>query len=330
MVQNDSMASLPEKERRDATDKTLPVTVWATEVITPQDHYNHGLVEILVAKRTKYQDLLIGDKGVYGRALFLDGRFQLAEGDQAYYSETLAHVPALLHGTPKTALVLGGGDGGVVRQLLKWKCIERVVVVDIDGEAVNACKRWLEKTHGNCWDDPRVELLIEDALVYIGRCSDKFDVVLSDLTDPVDDSPSLKLFCKEFFSSVKGCMEKNGVLAVQSGAASLLEHRYHFPRIRRTLNEVFSHAVPFQVFAPSYGSPLGFCVASDSNLDIFRNAAILDKLLKEGLSGHLEILDGRAFQASFCLPVCVQRAMKEESVVYSESSIMPEWTVRSS
>lgn len=316
MEQDDkNKAKAPQREKRE-------IQVWKAEKLTPYDYYKHGLVEILESSKTKYQNMIIGDKGTFGRALFLDGRLQTAEGDEEFYHEPLVHVPCLLHESPKNVLVLGGADGGAAKQLLRWRTVSRVVVVDIDGEVVKACRKWLPQIHGNCWEDTRTELIVGDALDYIEDCKDKFDVVLVDLTDPDYGSPSFQLFTKEFFSKVKKCMSEDATMATLGGSSSLVEDAHLLPRVHNTLKAVFGHVATYRTYVGTYGTPLAFCVASSKDMKIYRDYREFDEIIKRNVRGELQVIDGRALQGSFGLPPCLRRAIAREEVVFSMESDM--------
>ena len=121
--------------------------VWISEYITPWDIYQHGVNRILASKRTNFQEMQIVETGAYGKALVLDGKWQSCTGDEFLYHEPLVHPAMIAHGNPKRVLILGGGEGATAREVLRWKCVERAVMVDIDGEVVAACREHLPEMH---------------------------------------------------------------------------------------------------------------------------------------------------------------------------------------
>jgi spermidine synthase len=293
--------------------------LWFSEYITPFDVYQHGVRRVDVVESTAYQDLVIADIGTYGKALFLDGKLQCTSGDEALYHEPLCHVPCLLHGSPKNVLILGGGDGGAARELLKWDTIQRIDIVDIDDQVIQACKKHLSVIHHGSLHDPRVKVHATDAWAFVQKSTDQYDVILSDLTDPLEHGPSLALFTREFFLAVKGRLHHDGVFVTQAGPTSLNESPMH-PRIVKTLQAVFASVYPFQAFIPSYGSPQGFAVASDKPLVVHGDAAVeaVERLIAERLGeAALRTLDGISFTGLFCLPKDVREQIKREKIVYS-------------
>ena len=136
-------------------------------------------------------------------------------------------APGVNHGAPRTVLVLGGGEGATVREVLKWKTVERVVMVDIDGEVVEACKRYLPEMHQGAFDDPRTELVIGDALAYLDRADQTWDIIISDLSDPIEEGPSFRLFTKEYFAQCRRALKPDGYFVVQAGSLAPPEMGLH-------------------------------------------------------------------------------------------------------
>ena len=181
-------------------------TLWLTEYNTPHDAYCHGIVEVLYQKKTKFQEMLVVRSGAYGKALILDGCWQSSTGDEFMYHEVLVHPACVLNGAPEKVLIMGGGEGAALREVLKWKSVRQATMVDLDGEVVEACRQYLPEMHQGAFDDPRTEIFIEDADRFLDRTDRRWDVIISDLTDPLEDGPSHKLFTQEFFKKCRRAM----------------------------------------------------------------------------------------------------------------------------
>ena len=240
------------------------------EFITPVDRYEHDLAEVLAEGTTDYQDFLIGRSEVWGRMLILDGVVQSTEADEFIYHEGIIH-PAMYAAAsvaPVTdVLILGGGEGASLREVLRWSTVKRATMVDIDGDVVQACRAHLPQHHRGSFDDPRVTLLHEDAVAYLRSLpDDSLDVVISDMTDPVEDGPSTFCFTVEYFEQIRRILRPHGVLAVQAGPSSPVEIALH-AKVIRTLREAFDHVIPYAVDAPCYGRDLGFVIASQEALE---------------------------------------------------------------
>ena len=136
----------------------------------------------------------------WGNVLYLDDVLNVSERDEFVYHEMIVHVPMMIHPNPKRVLIIGGGDGGSARELLKHKDLDKAVMIDIDGVVVNECKKHMPSLHGGAFDDPRLELIIGDGIDYIQKSADNsFDVIIVDSTDPIPDSCGEVLFTTEFY-----------------------------------------------------------------------------------------------------------------------------------
>ncbi|PLZ82021.1 spermidine synthase, partial [Fischerella thermalis WC213] len=133
---------------------------WVNEYITPWDIYAHGVTAVLAYQKTEYQEMYIVETGTYGKALVLDGKWQSCTGDEFLYHEPLVHPAMIFHGAPRKVLILGGGEGATAREVLRWQTVDKVVMIDIDGEVVEACKQHLSEMHQNAFDDPRLHVVI--------------------------------------------------------------------------------------------------------------------------------------------------------------------------
>src|SRR5574344_993259 len=170
--------------------------------------------DVLFSEQSKYQKVEILDsESSLGKILTLDDLMMATEGDEYFYHEMIAHIPMMNHKCPKNVLVIGGGDGGTVREVLKHKTVEKVVLCEIDEMVVDVSKKYLP-TIACKLDDPKVEVVIEDAIKYIKDKKDMFDVILIDSTDPM--GPGVGLFTEEFYTNVKESLKKDGIMVAQS------------------------------------------------------------------------------------------------------------------
>jgi spermidine synthase len=197
----------------------LAAACFYVETLYPDWGQRMEVKEVLYEEKTDYQDLIIFENSRFGRVLALDGVIQTTYADADIYSEMLVHVPFLAHGDVKNVLIIGGGDGGVLRQALRYKNLERAVVVDIDASVVSSTKRWMPKICGDAFEDPRTEVVIQDATLYVKECSTKFDVIICDSTDPF--GPGAVLFTDEFYGDCKKCLTPGGVFVNQNGVPFL-------------------------------------------------------------------------------------------------------------
>ena len=292
-------------------------SVWIPEHINPGEHLMHGIKRVLLHKQTKFQEMILVESTSRGRALVLDGMWQSCELDEFLYHEPLVHPACIAHGAPKTALILGGGEGATTRELLKWKSIEKVVMVDIDGEVVEACKEFLPGMHQGAFDDPRFEVVIDDALKYIAQTDVQWDIVISDLSDPIEDGPAYALFTKEYFDGIKKVMSPDGVFVAQSGPTGPGEMKLHV-RLVNTLASVFPHWANYCSAIPSYFNPWGFCICSNNPISTMPDIEAVDKLLAEMVKGELKMFDGRTLLGLLQPGKHLREAIEAETRVYSQ------------
>ncbi len=317
----------PTSVRRATVPRTIPGVDGApafqfAEFITPGDRYVHDLAEVYVEGSTPFQDYLIGRSEAWGRMLVLDGVVQSTEADEFIYHEGIVH-PACYAAAAvepvRDVLVLGGGEGACLREVLRWPSVRSVTMVDIDAEVVTACREHLPRHHMGAFDDPRVTLLHTDAVEFLRTsASDQYDVIISDMTDPVEEGPSTFCFTIEYFEQLKRVMRPHGVLAVQAGPASPVEIALH-AKVIRTMQAVFASVIPYAVDAPCYGRDLGFVIASDQELSPRLSASRIRSLDPDLLREHMwltpELLVGK-----LSIPPYLAQAVSARSDVYSDAA----------
>ena len=226
----------------------------------------------------------------------------------------------ILHPNPKRVLILGGGEGATLREVLKHKSVKEVVMVDIDGEVVDFCKEHLEMFHKGAFDDPRTTLIIGDAKEYIYNKDEKFDVIISDLCCPLEDSPAKMLYTVEFYNVLKTRLTENGIFLAQTGPGDIPGFKV-YSSIYATLNEVFESIHPFSSLVPSFIVPWGFQIALNN---IKQNPLLLtkeeiDSLLDERLiNNDLGYYDSVAHQRMFNMPKHLTKILKNETNIISE------------
>lgn len=170
--------------------------------------------ETLYRGRTDYQDVLIFRNSTFGKVMALDGFVQLTDLDNHIYHEMLAHVPLTAHGAAEDVLIIGGGDGGILKEVLKHP-VGRVVQVEIDPQVIELAKRYFPAVSDGAFDDPRACVLVEDGVGYVEKTDARFDVVIIDSTDPV--GPGELLFSDAFYANCRALLRDGGLIAIQSG-----------------------------------------------------------------------------------------------------------------
>ncbi|MEL6929854.1 MAG: spermidine synthase [Cyanobacteria bacterium J06600_6] len=294
----------------------LKADLWINEYITPWDIYTHGVTKILAHSQTPYQEMYIVETGAFGKGLVLDGKWQSCTTDEFIYHEALVQPALIAHQNPRRVLVLGGGEGATIREVLRWKSVERVTMVDIDGVVVKACQQHLPEMHQNAFEDPRVELIIADALQILDQTADTWDIIISDLSDPIESGPSFALFTKEYFAKLKKVLNPGGYVMVQAGPISPPEVQDH-ARLVNTLKTVFAHVTSLSAPTPSYGRAWGFALCSELAIARQPVPESTDRLLQAKTTGGLRFIDGISLLGILQSPLYVRQAIAAETTVYT-------------
>ncbi|MFZ8837485.1 MAG: polyamine aminopropyltransferase, partial [Pyrobaculum sp.] len=236
---------------------------------------------IHAVKRSKYQTIIIADTEDYDRALILDDYIQSSYQDEHYYHESLVHPAMVTHPAPRDVLILGGGEGATLREVLKHKTVQRAVMVDIDGDVVELSRRYLPEMHQGSFDDPRARVTIEDGFVYVEnalKAGDKYDVVIMDLTDPYGSDIAKQLYAPEFFQKIRKILRDDGVVVTQAGNSFFFPDAYDI--VLNGVRSVFPIVAEYEVWIPSFGYAANFILGSRHDPAAL-TAEEVDKRLKE-------------------------------------------------
>ena len=292
---------------------------WFFETTTAFEGHMHAIARTIVEAQTKFQHVEILQTAAYGKTLVLDGRIQSSQGDEFIYHEALVH-PGMLttEGPPRSALVIGGGEGATLREILRYPSITRAVMVDIDGEVVELCKTHLPEMHQGAFDDPRTQVRHEDARAYLEKSNDRFDFITVDLVEPLEEGPARMLFTQEFYALVRDRLTPGGTMTMQAGMTKLGELGF-FTSIHRTLREVFPVVAAYQSFISCFGTPWGFIVASKKVDPARQGAQAVDKLIAERVKGSLEYWDGVTHQHAFSLPKFIRKAVAKQTRIVTDA-----------
>ena len=221
--------------------------LWIRERFQDRTELGYKVSNVLHHSVSDFQEIDVVDTVALGRMLLLDGMVMTSERDEFIYHELITHIPMLAHPHPERVLVIGGGDGGVIREVLKHSSVTRAVLCEIDGEVMSVCKRYLPDIAGKL-EDPRVEIVVRDGAAYIAGQHNAFDVILIDSTDPV--GPGEKLFTAEFYGHVLAALTENGVMTNQSESPIAVPEECR--RIHRLLRSVFPVVRLYTACVPSY------------------------------------------------------------------------------
>ncbi|MCL5038204.1 MAG: polyamine aminopropyltransferase [Chloroflexi bacterium] len=265
--------------------------------------------ERVYSGRTAFQKVEIVDSDLFGRILFLDEDIQSSEKDEFIYHETLVHPGLILSPSPEKVLIIGGGEGATLREVLRDPGVKEAVMVDIDGELVELCKKMLPQWSRGAFDDPRARLFYTDAFKWIKDSDEKFDVIISDLTDPDSDSPSGALFNDDFIRMLKDALTPDGVLVLQASAPSF-KARFHDNNIRN-IRKVFKNIFIGFIYIPSFLYDWSFIFACKNESKELPGKDEVDRMLeRRGIKG-LRLYDGETHQRMFSLPKYYRERVKD-------------------
>ena len=231
------------------------------ETLHPHFGQYFAIDQLVYQQKTEHQDLIIFDNANMGRVMALDGVVQTTERDEFIYHEMMAHVPLLAHGSAKRVLIIGGGDGGMLREVCKHHSIEHITMVEIDASVVEFCKQYLPNHSAGAYDDKRLELVIDDGVNFVKTTAQRYDVIISDCTDPI--GPGASLFESAFYQACARILKEGGVFVAQNGVAFLqLEEAI---TSKKKLASYFSDVSFYQAAIPTYyGGIMSFAWASQS------------------------------------------------------------------
>jgi spermidine synthase len=273
------------------------------EWLNENSAYGFRATRRLETLRTPYQLLEVFDTPQWGKLFRLDGCYMTSERDEFYYHEPIVHTAAVAHPAPRSALVIGGGDGGSSEELLKHPSIERVVLAELDAEVVRVSREHLAAVHRGAFDDPRLEMRIGDGKRFVEEQLDRadgerFDLVVLDLTDP--DTPAHQLYTREFFELVKRVLAPGGAVTLHIGSPVYTAERV--ARLCTDLRAVFGIVRPFGLYVPLYGAYWGMACASDTIDPLAIDPETVERRVAERKLDALEYYNGDVHRALFALP----------------------------
>ena len=290
---------------------------WFRDPINPNFVQLHKLEDVIYSGKTKFQSVQVINTSSFGKCLVLDEKIQSSEMDEFIYHEALVQPAMLAHPDPKKVLIAGGGEGATLREVLSHRSVEKAVMVDLDGEAVDLCRRFLPSMHQGAFEDKRVELLHLDAREYLANSGQGFDIIIIDLTDPLEGGPSYLLYTTEFYKMASQRLNPRGILSVQCGSCTYGEASAYVA-INSTLKTAFSTVLPYQAHVPSFGGLWGFTLAAQQ-LDLPSGEEVDDRISAR-VSGGLRFYDGITHQGLFCLPLYLRQELSRGADIITDAN----------
>ena len=233
---------------------------WFSETLHGNFQLRLFVEKTLFQEKTEHQDLHVFENPEFGRVLTLDGIIQTTEGDEFIYHEMLAHVPVLAHGAARRVLIIGGGDGGMLKQVLRHDGVE-ATLVEIDQSVIDLCRKYLPGISEDAFDSPRARVVITDGAKYVAETDERYDVIIVDSTDPI--GPGAVLFSAEFYKDCKRCLTPGGILVTQNGVPFF--QKDELTNSYRRLTPLFKDVAFFVASVPTYsGGFMAFGWATDN------------------------------------------------------------------
>jgi spermidine synthase len=280
---------------------------WYVEEFAPTEQHRHAIDELFFSGRTEFQQIAVLSSPVFGKMLVIDGDTQSSQVDERIYHESLVH-PALAAAADRSeVLILGGGEGATLREVLRSPQVARATMVDIDGRVIELSKEFLPEWSAGAFDDPRAHVVVGDALAYMRDRDGRYGVILSDLTEPLEDSPSNPLFNEEVFALIKSRLLEGGIYALQASTAGVHNAALHC-KMSRTLRRHYEYVASFYTHVPAFDTDWAFLACSD-RVDLARLEPHVIESYCATLAGDSFFYDAQTHRRLFSLPLYLRRML---------------------
>lgn len=279
--------------------------LWFSECHAPDVKHSLRVNRHLYSKKSEYQQIDIFDTPEFGRVLALDGNVMLTERDEFIYDEMITHVPMSVHKNAKDILVIGAGDGGVVKELTRYDRVERIDLVEMDGEVIEACRTYLPENACRL-DDSRVHIYFDNALRFIRRCSNEYDLIIVDSNDPF--GPSEGYFTREFYGICYNALRGDGIMVNQQGSPFYKHDAEAMQRSHKRIVNTFPISRVYQAHIPTYAAGywlFGFASKKYHPIDD------LDAAAWKALNMRTRYYTTRLHVGAFYLPAFLEEMLRE-------------------
>lgn len=299
-------------------ETSWPTGRWSQEHLATGEMHCHQIVTVLHTLDSGIQRIEVVDTAGYGRGLFLDGRIQHLEHDEYIYSETIVHPAALmLRNSMQRVLVVGGGPGGVIREVLKHHSVSSVVQVDIDRNVIDLCRVWFSHVAQGCYDDERVELVVSDIRDFASSCASQFDLIVNDISEPMEGTPAEGLFDQSIIQALASLLSPHGVFVTWAGSVGPASFDLAVA-IDRSLSKAYPYKVGWICHPQAYGTSWLTIGCSKEALTPRRlSPREIDTWIATNVTGTLALYDGETDQHMFSLPKDIRRFLAQEAATSS-------------
>ncbi|MGC2130692.1 MAG: hypothetical protein WA629_11420 [Candidatus Aquilonibacter sp.] len=287
---------------------------WYVEASAPTEAHHHAIEDVFFSGRSDFQQVAVISTPVFGKMLILDGDTQSSQGDEKIYHESLVHPAMAGAANRNEVLILGGGEGATLREVLRHPGVKRCTMVDIDGLVVDLSKKYLPEWADGAFDEPRANVIIGDALAHMRNHDEKYGVIVSDLTEPLEDSPSNILFNEDVFRLIKSRLADDGIYVLQASTAAFYNYSLHC-KMARTLRRHYKHVTSFFTYVPAFDTDWAFLACSDTVDLAALDPAAVDAYCAQ-LRGENFFYDGQTHRRLFSLPLYLRRALAADGSVF--------------
>ena len=288
---------------------------WYVEEFSPTEFHHHAIDELYFSGRTAFQSVAVLRTPAFGKMLVLDGDTQSSQHDEKIYHESLVHPALAAIGDRAEILILGGGEGATLREVLRHPGVRRCTMVDIDGEVVELSKQYLPEWSDGAFADARARLIIGDALAFLKEDRGSYGAVISDLTEPLADSPSFPLFNSEVFGDIRARLAPGGVYVLQASTAGFHNMALH-AKMARSLRRHFAHVTSYYTHIPAFDNDWAFIACSDA-IDVAAvDSAVIGAYVGE-LRGENYFYDAQTHRRIFSLPLYLRRELAKSGDVFA-------------
>ena len=288
------------------------MTGWVEETLHSHWRARMEVEHLVFEGRTNLQSVVIFDNVNFGRMLLIDGVVQLSTRDEFVYHEMLAHVPLIAIDHPRRILVIGGGDGGIVREILKHPTIEHVDLCEIDSDIIKLCKLHLPEISSGSLEDDRVNIIIQDAIEYVAECENIYDAIICDTTEPV--GPAKILFGEEFIKNCKRLLSDKGVFVTQNGLPFM--HPSHLADTSKITQKVFTDTACYLCSQPTYfGGPFALIWAANCESIRHINSMEINKRL-ENRKINTKYYNAEIHSGAFMIPTYIKELFENGNNIF--------------
>lgn len=292
---------------------------WFIEFTSPYEAHMHAMERFMMTTQSKFQNIEFALSYEFGKCLLLDGKMQSSEKDEFVYHEALVHPAMITHPDPKRVAIIGGGEGATLREVLKHRTVREAAMIDIDEDVIKLSEKWLPEWNAGAFKDRRSTVLAADGRKFLAEAkASSYDVIIVDISEPVEGGPSYLLFTREFYEIVRGRLAPDGVVAVQAGSTACTDLEMH-SMIVRTMRKVFPYVRPFSIEVPSFDLPWGVAIGSKKADPVKIAQKEVDKRIKARGLTDLKYYDGVTHQGIFLLPKYLRTAYEKPGDIIEDN-----------